>query len=74
MYSGRTHYEIVVYLAVVCQLGLGEYLVGISHECDYPAEEVKGKPVLVDCALNLEGMSMGEIDKVRPPLTGNLLV
>jgi hypothetical protein len=65
--------KLCVSLAVVCQLGLGEYLVGISHECDYPAEDVKGKPVLVDCALNLEGMSMGEIDKVMPPCTGNLL-
>lgn len=34
---------------------------GRSHECDYP-EQVKDKPVLVDCALDLSKMSMAEID------------
>ena len=30
---------------MVCALGLGDRLVGISHECDYPAE-VRDKPRL----------------------------
>ncbi len=30
---------------IVCALGLREHLVGVSHECDYPAD-VKGLPVL----------------------------
>ena len=42
-------------------LGLGDKLVGRSHECDYP-EEAKLKPVIVDCALDLSSMSMGQID------------
>jgi iron complex transport system substrate-binding protein len=33
-------------------LGSGDDLVGRSHECDFP-EEVRDKPVLVDCALDL---------------------
>jgi iron complex transport system substrate-binding protein len=42
-------------------LGLGDKLVGRSHECDFP-EEAKLKPVIVDCALDLSSMSMGQID------------
>ena len=42
-------------------LGLGDALVGRSHECDFP-EAVKLKPVIVDCALDLSGMTMGQID------------
>jgi iron complex transport system substrate-binding protein len=42
-------------------LGLGDELVGRSHECDFP-EEAKLKPVIVDCALDLSGMTMGQID------------
>ena len=46
---------------MVCALGLGENLVGISHECDYPPE-VRAKPVVVRPALPLEGLSQREID------------
>jgi iron complex transport system substrate-binding protein len=42
-------------------LDLAEHLVGRSHECDYP-EQVKDKPVIVDCALDLSKMTMAEID------------
>ena len=42
-------------------LGLGDNLVGRSHECDYPAE-AKDKPVIVDCALDMSKMSVAEID------------
>src|SRR5713226_9778587 len=42
-------------------LGLGDQLVGITHECDYPPE-VKGKPVVVRNFLPIEQMSQPEID------------
>ena len=42
-------------------LGLGDQLVGITHECDYPPE-VEGKPVVVSNVLPIEKMSQPEID------------
>jgi iron complex transport system substrate-binding protein len=42
-------------------LGLGDQLVGITHECDYPPE-VEGKPVVVRNVLPIETMSQAEID------------
>jgi iron complex transport system substrate-binding protein len=42
-------------------LGLANRLVGRSHECDYP-EQVKDKPIIVDCALDLCQMTMAQID------------
>jgi iron complex transport system substrate-binding protein len=42
-------------------LGLGDQLVGITHECDYPPE-VAGKPVVVRNVLPIEKMSQPEID------------
>lgn len=46
---------------MACALGLIDRLVGVTHECDYP-EEVKRKPVVVRCAVSMEGMSLREID------------
>jgi iron complex transport system substrate-binding protein len=46
---------------IACALGLGENLVGITHECDYPAE-IQGKPVVVRNVLPIESMTQGEID------------
>lgn len=46
---------------MACALGLGDQLVGITHECDYPLE-VKGKPVVVRSVLPVEKMSQPEID------------
>src|SRR5882724_423649 len=42
-------------------LGLADRLVGRTHECDYP-DEVKQKPIIVDCALDLGRMTMAQID------------
>src|SRR6266852_3061941 len=42
-------------------LGLGDQVVGITHECDYPPE-VEGKPVVVRNVLPIETMSQPEID------------
>jgi iron complex transport system substrate-binding protein len=47
---------------MVCALGLGDQLVGITHECDYPAE-IKGKAVVVRNVLPLEQMNQNEIDR-----------
>lgn len=47
---------------IACALGLEEALVGITHECDYPAR-VKTKPVVVRNVLPLESMSQSEIDR-----------
>ena len=44
---------------IVCALGLGDELVGITHECDWPPE-VAGKPVLTRNAHDLTGR--GSID------------
>src|SRR5690242_1720861 len=43
-------------------LGLGDSIVGITHECDYPPE-VKRKPVVVRNVLRIETMSQSEIDR-----------
>lgn len=46
---------------MVYALGLGEQLVGVSHECDFPAE-AKTKPAVSRPALALDGLSLDEID------------
>ncbi len=46
---------------MACALGLGDQLVGITHECDYPPE-VAGKPIVVRNVLPIETMSQPEID------------
>ena len=46
---------------MVCALGLADQLVGITHECDYPAE-TKGKPIVVRNVLPIEEMSQSAID------------
>ena len=46
---------------MVCALGLGDQLAGVTHECDYPPEVV-GKPIVVRNVLPLENMSQAEID------------
>jgi len=49
---------------IVCALGLQEYLVGVSHECDYPAG-VTGLPVVTSTAIP-KGLDSKAIDtKVR---------
>jgi iron complex transport system substrate-binding protein len=47
---------------IACALGLEDSLVGITHECDYPAH-VKTKPIVVRAVLPLESMSQSEIDR-----------
>ncbi len=47
---------------MVCALGLEDYLVGVTHECDYPPS-VKGKPVVVSSSVPVEHMTEAEIDR-----------
>lgn len=47
---------------IVCLLGLGDRLVGVSHECDYPPE-ARGKPVLIRPILDPEALASVEIDR-----------
>jgi iron complex transport system substrate-binding protein len=46
---------------MIFALGLEQQLIGVSHECDFPAE-AKKKAVVVKPALPLESMSLREID------------
>src|SRR5713226_8648395 len=46
---------------MVYALGLGDQLVGITHECDYPPEAAS-KPIAVRNVLPIESMSQPEID------------
>src|SRR5689334_1329669 len=46
---------------IVCALGAGDQLVGRSRECDYPAS-VQRLPIVSRPALELSGLSQGEID------------
>ncbi len=47
---------------IVSALGLGDRLVGISHECDYPTA-VLDRPRLSRPRFAVEGLSSGEVDR-----------
>ena len=47
---------------IICEVGLGEYLVGVSHECDYP-NFVKNLPSVTESLIPKDASSI-EIDKV----------
>lgn len=42
-------------------IGLGDDVVGVSHECDYPPE-ARTRPTVVHCAISLDDLTPGEID------------
>lgn len=46
---------------MACALGLEDSIVGVSHECDYPAT-IRSKPVVVHSAIPVKTMAIGEID------------
>lgn len=47
---------------MACALGLEEFIVGISHECNFPPT-ICAKPVVVHSALPIQTMTLGEIDR-----------
>jgi iron complex transport system substrate-binding protein len=46
---------------MVFALGLGDQLAGVTHECDFPGE-ARTKPVVVRPSMDLDKMSLREID------------
>jgi iron complex transport system substrate-binding protein len=56
---------------IVCALGAGPSLVGISHECDFPAE-VRGLPAVTRARLDAHGTSRAIDDEVRALVAAGL--
>jgi iron complex transport system substrate-binding protein len=55
---------------IVFGLGLGDQIVGVTHECDYPLA-AKNKPVIVRSRIDTSGATGLEIDRqVRETLSG----
>jgi iron complex transport system substrate-binding protein len=46
---------------IVAALGLTDWLVGVSHECDYPPE-VKTRPRVTRCEIYGKGLSSADVD------------
>jgi iron complex transport system substrate-binding protein len=55
---------------MVCALGLGEQLIGVTHACDYPPE-IKGKRIVVRSAIPIESISQSEIDSAVTQMLRN---
>jgi iron complex transport system substrate-binding protein len=55
---------------IVCALGLGEHLVGVTHECDYPPF-VKGLPKVTRTLIPHDATSREIDDRVREQLKTN---
>jgi iron complex transport system substrate-binding protein len=47
---------------ILFELGLGDSVVGVTHECDYPLE-VRSLPVLTKCVFDSEKMTQEKIDQ-----------
>jgi len=58
---------------IVCALGAAAELVGISHECDFPAE-VRDRAVLTRSRIDVDGASRAIDAAVRAVLTGALSI
>ncbi|HZS93879.1 MAG TPA: cobalamin-binding protein [Chloroflexota bacterium] len=59
---------------IVFALGLGDRLVGVTHECDYPAE-ARAKPHVTSSIIDSPSLSQSEIDAaVRESLAENATI
>src|SRR5436190_16742307 len=58
---------------IICALGLGERLVGRSHECDFP-EWVKSLPVCTEPKFDVTGSSADIDRRVKESLRGSVSV
>ncbi|MEM9305469.1 MAG: cobalamin-binding protein, partial [Pseudomonadota bacterium] len=56
---------------MVALVGCADLLVGISHECDWPAS-VRGRPILIGSRL-VDAGSSGQIDRDVRALVGDAL-
>ena len=56
---------------VLFELGLGDHIVGVTHECDWPAEAMV-KPKLTRSRIRGEGCSSSEIDQQVREQAGSL--
>lgn len=48
---------------IAFSLGLGEYVVGVTHECDFPPQ-AKKKPVVVRSLIDAANMDSHEVDRI----------
>jgi iron complex transport system substrate-binding protein len=48
---------------IVCAMGLGDDLVGVTHECDWPPE-VAGKPILTQSAFDIGAATSADIHRL----------
>ena len=48
---------------IVYALGLGEKLVGVSHECDFP-EDAKRKPKMIEPVFDMTRLGSERIDQL----------
>ena len=56
---------------IATALGLMDQVVGVSHECDFPAE-ANARPRVTHCAVHNTGLTSGEVDQwVRRALRDN---
>ena len=55
---------------ILLELGAGPYLMGVTHECNYP-EEAKSKPRIINSSFNSSIMSSKEIDNKIVELISN---
>ena len=58
---------------IICKLGFGDHLIGVSHECDYP-NSIVGLPVLTKPRFSPEGTSLEIDDRVQDLLKKGLSV
>src|ERR1043165_4057148 len=58
---------------IVCALGAGDDLVGISHECDFP-EAIRDRPVLTRSRIDTSGSSRAIDTAVRAVISGALSI